>query len=71
VLYEIQNKQQIIYIIIMNQFEIDLLNDSYRLSCMQALLRDYQFSEEFLIKTIYYYDSWRCIRTQKNLSPYL
>ncbi len=51
-------------------FEIDLLNDPKRLSCMHALLREHQFSEEFLIKTIGYYDSWRCIRTQKNLSPY-
>ena len=53
----------------MNQFEIKLLNDEYRLSCMNSLLREHQFSEDFLIKTILYYDSWKCLRTQKNLSP--
>ncbi len=37
---------------------------------MHSLLRNHQFSEEFLIKTICYYDSWKCLRTQKNLSPY-
>lgn len=54
----------------MNDFEIELLNNPNKLSHMQSLLRDHQFSEEFLIKTIGYYDSWRCLRTQKNLSPY-
>ena len=53
----------------MNQFEIELLNDQCRLSCMNNLLREHQFSEDFLIKTILYYDSWKCLRTQKNLSP--
>jgi hypothetical protein len=54
----------------MNQIEIDLLNNSSELSYMHNLLTKHQFSEEFLIETIYYYDSWRCLRTQKNLSPY-
>ena len=27
----------------MDQFEIELLNDQYKLSCMHALLRDHQF----------------------------
>jgi hypothetical protein len=51
-------------------FEIDLLNNPQKLSYLSNLLKDHQFSEEFLIKTILYYDSWRCLRTQKNLSPY-
>ncbi len=54
----------------MNQIEIDLLNDPDKLSWMHYLLTKYQFSEEFLIKTIEYYDSWKCLRWQKNLSPF-
>ncbi len=58
----------------MNQFEIDLLNDPEKynrwIGRMHNLLSQHQFSEEFLIKTIDYYDSWKCLRTQKNLSPY-
>ena len=53
----------------MNQFEMDLLNNPDKLSFMSNLLREHQFSEEFLIETILYYDSWRCLRTQKKLSP--
>ena len=57
--------------IIHNKFdEKDLLNNPLKLSFMNNLLRQYQFSEEFLIKTVLYYDSWKCIRTQNNLSPY-
>jgi hypothetical protein len=52
------------------QFEQELLNDPNKLSWMHSLLSQHQFSEDFLIKTIGYYDSWRCLRTQKNLSPY-
>ncbi len=55
----------------MNNFEIDLLNNPDKLSFMHNLLSKHQFSEEFLIKTILYYDSWKCLRSQKNLSPYL
>jgi hypothetical protein len=55
----------------MNNLEIDLLNNPEKLSFMSNLLKEHQFSEEFLIETICYYDSWRCLRTQKNLSPYL
>ena len=51
-------------------FEIDLLNNPHKLSFMSNLLKEHQFSEPFLIQTILYYDSWRCLRTQKNLSPY-
>ncbi len=54
----------------MNSFELELLKDPKRLSFMSNLLREHQFSEEFLIETILYYDSWKCLRTQKNLSPY-
>ncbi len=36
---------------------------------VSQLLKFRQFSEEFLIKTLDYYDSWECLKTQKNLSP--
>ena len=54
----------------MNKMEQDLLNDPAKLCWMSYLLTKHQFSEEFLIETIGYYDSWKCLRTQKNLSPY-
>lgn len=54
----------------MNQYEIDLLNNPNKLSFMNNLLHNNQFSEFFLMETISYYDSWKCLRTQKNLSPY-
>ena len=50
-------------------FENDLLNNPQKLSFMSNLLKEHQFSEPFLIQTILYYDSWKCLRTQKNLSP--
>jgi hypothetical protein len=56
--------------IIMEDIEKELLNDESKLSFMNNLLSKYQFSEDFLIKTILYYDSWKCLRSQKNLSPY-
>jgi hypothetical protein len=52
------------------KLEQELLNNPEQLSWMSNLLSKHQFSEEFLIKTILYYDSWKCLRTQKNLSPY-
>jgi hypothetical protein len=52
------------------EIEKELLNDESKLSFMNNLLFKYQFSEDFLIKTIYYYDSWKCLRSQKNLTPY-
>jgi hypothetical protein len=54
----------------MNENEIKMLKDTELLSCMNNLLYKHQFSEEFLIQTICYYDSWRCLRSQENLSPY-
>ena len=54
----------------MNEYEEYLLNNPNKLCFMNNLLQEHQFSEEFLIKTIKYYDSWKCLRTQKNLSPY-
>jgi len=53
----------------MNDFEEQLLSKPSELSLMNNLLRYHQFSEEFLIKTRIYYDSWKCIRLQDNLSP--
>ena len=50
--------------------EEELLNSPEKLSFMNNLLKQHQFSEEFLIKTIYYYDSWKCLNTQQNLSPF-
>ena len=54
----------------MNEFETELLNNEKKIRHIHNLLKDYQFSEKFLVKTIDYYDSWRCLRTQHNLSPY-
>jgi hypothetical protein len=51
-------------------FEIYLNNNPDKLSFMNNYLREYQFSEEFLIKNRMYYDSWKCLRTQNNLSAY-
>ena len=55
-----------------NELNIEqYLNDNpSELSFMNNYLKEYQFSEDFLIKHRIYYDSWKCIRTQKNLSPY-
>lgn len=53
-----------------NNIEQELLNIPSQLSNMNNLLKIYQFSENFLIKTRIYYDSWKCIRTQNALSPY-
>jgi hypothetical protein len=54
----------------MNEYEKELLNDKNKLSCLHNLLSNRQFSEEFLKLTVGYYDSWKCLRTQNNLSPY-
>ena len=50
--------------------EEELLKDPNKLSYMNNLLCHNQFSEDFLIKTRIYYDSWKCLKTQNNLSPY-
>lgn len=50
--------------------ETYLLQSPEKLCFMNNLLSKYQFSEDYLIETISYYDSWKCIRTQDNLSPY-
>jgi len=54
----------------MNEIEKELLNNPSKLSFMNNLLFTQQFSEQFLIKTRIYYDSWKCLRSQNNLSPY-
>lgn len=54
----------------MNEKENEILNDKNQLIIMNYLLKKFQFSEEFLIKTKDYYDSCLCIKTQKNLSPF-
>ena len=50
--------------------ENELLNNERKLRTMNSLLIKNKFSEDFLIKTREYYDSWKCLRTQNNLSPY-
>ena len=50
--------------------ETEILNTPNKLMFMNNLLREHQFTEDFLIKTRIYYDSWKCLRFQKNLSPY-
>jgi hypothetical protein len=55
----------------MDSTELDeLLSSPNKLIFMNNLLAQYQFPEYFLIKTIEYYDSWKCLKTQWNLSPY-
>ncbi len=49
--------------------ENEILNNINLLRITESLLRIRQFSEDFLIKTIEYYDSWKCLKYQKNLSP--
>jgi hypothetical protein len=51
-------------------FENYLLSDKNLLSWMNNLLQQNEFSEDFLIKTRPYYDSWKCLRNQSNLSVY-
>ena len=52
-----------------NELE-DLFQSPQKLCYMNNLLSKYQFPEYFLIKTIAYYDSVRCLKTQWDLSPY-
>jgi hypothetical protein len=52
------------------ELEEELLNMPEKLYFMNNLLFKHQFSENFLIKTICYYDSLKCLRSQNNLSPY-
>ena len=54
----------------MNNFEKDLLNNKEQLMNINSLFLKHEFSEEFLIKTRLYYESWKCLRRQHNLSPY-
>lgn len=51
-------------------FELELLKDENKLSFMNNLLREHQFTEDFLIIHRIHYDSWKCLRTQNNLSPF-
>ncbi len=53
-----------------NMTEQEILNDNNLLSILQNLFSLRNFSEDFLIKTLDYYDSDKCLRTQKNLTPY-
>jgi hypothetical protein len=53
-----------------NISEKEILNNSKYLSHINSILKVRQFSEEFLAKTIDYYDPWICLKYQKNLSPY-
>jgi len=46
-----------------------ILNDTKKLEMMNYYLTKYQFSIDFLIKTIDYYDSWICLKFQLNLTP--
>ena len=52
------------------EFEAYLLNNTNKLTYMNNLLYQYDFSEEFLIKSREYYDSWKCLKSQSKLSPY-
>jgi hypothetical protein len=50
--------------------EAEILSATKHLPFIGIYLKERQFSEDFLSKTIDYYDSWNCLRYQKNLSPY-
>ena len=52
------------------EFENYLLENTNLLKWMNNLLEQNQFTENFLIKTRKYYDSKKCLKTQKNLSIY-
>ena len=52
------------------EFEKYLLSNKDLLSWMNNLLQQNEFTEDFLIKTRQYYDSWKCLRNQSNLSIY-
>lgn len=52
------------------KLEAELLANPAKLSCMNNLLKAHQFTEKFLIETREYYDSWKCLKYQKNLSAY-
>ena len=54
----------------LTEYEEYLLEHPQELSSMNNLLFTNQFSEEFLIKSRLYYDSWKCLRSQNDLSPY-
>ena len=53
-----------------NLTEKEILENKNLLCCLNYNLYKRQFSEEFLSKTPEYYDSWICLKTQKNLTPY-
>lgn len=53
----------------MDEFEQMILKNPTHLASVNYLLYKHQFSELFLQKTIEYYDSWICLKTQQNLTP--
>lgn len=50
--------------------EEEILSKKDYLLQVNIYIKYRQFSEDFLLKTIEYYDSWNCLKYQKNLSPY-
>jgi hypothetical protein len=52
------------------EFENYVSKNINLLQFMNNLLQQNEFTEEFLIKYREYYDSWKCLRNQSNLSPY-
>lgn len=53
------------------EFEKYLLTREDLLSSeINKLMSDNEFTEEFLTKIRIYYESWKCMGRQKNLSPY-
>lgn len=53
---------------LINLSEEELLIPQNR-SYINILIKMRQFSESFLIKSINYYDSYECLKWQKNLTP--
>lgn len=54
----------------MNEYEIQMFESPELLTCLQYYMYKRQYTEAFLAKTVEYYDSWICLKTQHSLSPY-
>jgi hypothetical protein len=53
----------------LTQSEEELLRNEDALRNLSQLLYVRQFSLDFLAKTVEWYDSWLCLRSQKGLTP--
>ncbi len=54
----------------LNMSEDEILNSQSHIAYMDLIIRTKQLSEKFLAQTIGYYNSWTCLKHQRNLTPY-